>query len=231
MKIYGKNWFYEAIKSKSKLNEIYLADYALKKDHQIESLLQNNGYKYKIISRPEMDKKFGVSNQGYGAFREEYKYSSLNDMFNENPSRVLLLDSVVDPQNLGSMIRSCDALGVKTIIIPKNRSVSVTSTVGHVSMGAIEYVSIVQVNNLTTAIKEMKDHGYWIVGTDASFSTKFSDIDKDLNLGVVIGSEGFGMSRLIKQNCDYLVSIPMKGHVNSFNAAVSAAIVLAQLDK
>ena len=120
---------------------------------------------------------------------------------------------------------------MKGVIIPKNRSFSVTEVVAHVSTGAIEYVDIIMVNNLNQALIKLKDNGYWIVGTDASGDKKASELPKDLNLAVIIGSEGFGMSRLVKKQCDYMLQIPMVGHVNSLNASVSCGIVLALINE
>jgi len=232
MKIYGRNCLYEAIRNKAKLENIYVLDTAIKKEKNFVSLLDKAGYKYRIADKKEMQKVFGNKHQGFGAVREDFKYSELSILYSEKKAkRVLILDSVEDPQNLGSILRSSDAFGVDAIVIPKNRSVEITEVVARVSMGAIEYVPIIKVNNLVSAIKELKAHDFWIIGTDASFTTTASDIDKDMNLAVVIGSEGFGIGRLIKKECDYLLSIPMKGHVNSLNAAVSAAIVINQLYK
>ena len=134
-----------------------------------------------------------------------------------------------DPHNLGAIIRSCDAFSIDGIILPKNRSVGITETVAHVSTGAIEYVPIIMVNNLTTAILKLMESGDWIVGTDAQASSTAADIDKSLDLVVVIGSEGFGISRLVSRECDFMIKIPMTGHVNSLNASVSAGIIISEL--
>ncbi|UKI50480.1 MAG: RNA methyltransferase [Clostridium sp.] len=126
-------------------------------------------------------------------------------------------------------LRSCDAFGIDGVILPKNRSVAITEVVAHVSTGAIEFVPICYVNSLTNTIRLLKENNFWIVGTDASGDASFADIDKKLNLAIIIGSEGFGMSKSILKDVDYLLSIPMIGHVNSLNASVSAGIVLHNL--
>jgi 23S rRNA (guanosine2251-2'-O)-methyltransferase len=153
---------------------------------------------------------------------------SLNILPKER-GRVLILDGIQDPHNLGAIIRSVDAFGYDMIILPKNNSVSVNETVAHISTGAIEYTKIMYVNSLLTVINKLKDMGYWICGTDASGDTLSSNIDKSLNLAVIIGSEGFGMSKTLVKASDFLITIPMKGHVNSLNASVSAGIVLHDL--
>ncbi|MBQ3253560.1 MAG: 23S rRNA (guanosine(2251)-2'-O)-methyltransferase RlmB, partial [Acholeplasmatales bacterium] len=138
---------------------------------------------------------------------------------------------IQDPHNLGAILRSVDAFGFDLVILPKNRSCFVNETVAHVSTGAIEYTKIMYVNSLPTAVNKLKDLGFWICGTDAKGTTLASQIDKSLKLAVIIGSEGFGMSKTLVNASDFLITIPMVGHVNSLNASVSCAIVLHELSK
>ena len=135
----------------------------------------------------------------------------------------------MDPHNLGAILRSVDAFGVDLVILPKNRSCSITETVAHVSTGAIEHTRIMYVNSLLSVINQLKTMGFWICGTDAKGNTSASSIDKSLKLAIIIGSEGFGMSKTLVNASDYLITIPMVGHVNSLNASVSCAIVLHDL--
>jgi len=231
IKIYGKNCIYEAIRVKAKLSEVFLLDNITKKDKNIIDILKKNGYKYKLLSKDKMDKEFTSSNQGYAAYREDYytyDESYLNN-FTKEKGRVLILDGVQDPHNLGAILRSVDAFGFDLVILPKNRSCSINSTVAHVSTGAIEYTKIMYVNSLLSAVLKLKDNGFWICGTDASGNTRLKDIDKNLSLAIIIGSEGFGMSKTLVNKSDYLITIPMVGHVNSLNASVSTAIVLHEL--
>ena len=230
IKIYGKNCVYEAIRAKAKM-EVYIEESQAKKDKNILSLLADKGYKYQVLSKVNMDKKFGNSNQGYGALREDYYVydESILNAFKQEKGRVLLLDGVQDPHNLGAILRSVDAFGFDLVILPKNRSVAITEVVAHVSTGAIEYTKIVYVNSLLTAINKLKENGFWICGTDASGTIRSQDIDQNLPLAVIIGSEGFGMSKTLVKASDYLITIPMVGHVNSLNASVSAGIVLHDL--
>ncbi|MCR5350050.1 MAG: 23S rRNA (guanosine(2251)-2'-O)-methyltransferase RlmB [Acholeplasmatales bacterium] len=231
IKIYGKNCVYAAIHSKAKIESVYLIDDIYKKDKNIVSLLDDKGYKYKLVSKDVMNKEFGDSHQGYGAIRADYEIKN-EDFLSSLPKekgRVLILDGIQDPHNLGAIIRSVDAFGYDLIILPKNRSVSINKTVAHVSTGAIEYVNIMYVNSLNSVVDKLKKLNYWICGTDASGDTLAKDIDSNLNLALIIGSEGFGMSKTLVKASDYLITIPMVGHVNSLNASVSCGIVLSLL--
>lgn len=230
IKIYGKNCVYEAIRAKAHM-EVFIEDNQVKKDKNILSLLSDKGYKYKVLTKQDMDKKFGQSHQGYGALREDYPIydeSYIKD-FKKDQARVLILDGIQDPHNFGAILRSVDAFGFDMVILPKNRSVAVTEVVAHVSTGAIEYTKIVYVNSLNQAVLRLKENGFWICGTDASGTVRSSEIDPNLSLAVIIGSEGFGMSKTLVKESDYLITIPMMGHVNSLNASVSAGIVLHDL--
>ena len=149
---------------------------------------------------------------------------------NEDPF-VLILDGIEDPHNLGSIIRTAETAGVHGIIIPKRRAASVNSTVSKVSAGAVQYMKIARVNNLNETIKYLKDNDVWIYGTDMDTETIYYDEDMTGNVAIVIGSEGFGMSRLVKENCDFLIKIPMKGKITSLNASVSAGIVMYEVVK
>ncbi len=231
IKIYGKNCVYAAIHAKSKLETVFVCNDILRKDNNIVSLLKNMKLNHRIVDKNFMDKEFGEGNQGYGAYREDYKIYDIDslNLLPKEKGRVLILDGIQDPHNLGAIIRSVDAFGYDMIILPKNNSVSVNKTVAHISTGAIEYTKIMYVNSLLNVVNKLKDMGYWICGTDASGNVLSSQIDKTLNLAIIIGSEGFGMSKTLVKASDFLISIPMKGHVNSLNASVSTGIVLHDL--
>ena len=130
--------------------------------------------------------------------------------------------------NFGAIIRTCEALGIDGIIIPNDRSVNINSTVVKTSVGAIEYINIIRVPNLGVAIKKLKDNNFWIIGTDMS-GTDYRELDYDMNTCLIIGNEGKGISKVIKNNCDYIVTIPMLGKINSLNASVSCAIILSRM--
>lgn len=228
-KIYGKNCIYEAIRANHPIKTMYVLDTALEKNKNFIPLLNDKKIKYEIVDKRKMDSLFPSNHQGYGAVAVDYSYSELEILLKkcENRRIVLVLDGIEDPHNFGAILRSADAFNVAGVVIPKNRSVSITDTVAHISTGAIEYVPIVMVNNLATALIKLKENGYWVVGTDASADKLASDLPKDVDLAVIIGSEGFGISKVCKKQCDYMMRIPMEGHVNSLNASVSCGIVLA----
>lgn len=231
--IYGKNCIKEAVKANTGIKKIYLLDSVVSKDKNFLQLLEDKSIKYEIANKNKMDNMFGHSHQGYGAQREDYKVydDKVIDFINGENKRILILDGIMDPHNFGAIIRSVDAFGYDAIVLPNNRSVRITETVAHVSTGAIEHVKIAYVNSLSTFIKRLKENDYWICGTDASGNTLINQIDKNRNLAVIIGSEGFGMSKTLVNMSDYLITIPMVGHVNSLNASVSAGIVLHGLGK
>lgn len=141
----------------------------------------------------------------------------------------MILDGLEDPHNLGAVLRTADATQMDGIIIPKNRSVSLNATVAKVSTGAIEYIDVAQVTNLASTLETLKANGYWIIGLDMEGSIDYKAQDYSGKIAVVIGSEGKGISRLVRDNCDFFVHIPMFGHVNSLNASVSASIIFYEI--
>ncbi len=175
-----------------------------------------------------------VNHQGIAAYVSEFGYSSLEEIVghwrNSNEKAfILILDGLQDTQNLGAIVRSAEGAGIHGIIIPKDRAAGVTSTVEKVSAGALEYVSIARVTNISQTIEKLKKAGIWVVGTEGDGGTSLYDADFDADIAVVIGSEGKGIRPLVKKKCDYLISIPMRGKINSLNASVSAAIVIYEI--
>ena len=171
------------------------------------------------------------NHQGVVAIVPPFDYCEIEDIIdvakerNEEPF-VLILDGIEDPHNLGAIIRTAETAGVHGIVIPKRRSAAVNSTVSKVSAGATTYMKIARVNNLNEAIRNLKDAGLWLVGTDGGADKYYDEQDLTGPIGIVIGSEGFGMSKLVKENVDFLVKIPMKGKITSLNASVAAGIVI-----
>ena len=227
MIIYGKNTVLEAINNNKKITKLYLtkqASLTLKLPKNIDVT---------ITSLKEMDKICDGNHQGYIAVVDEYSYYELDEVIlslqNKDNVSIAILDSIEDPHNLGAILRSADASGIDAIIIPKNHAVKLNSTVAKVSTGAIEYVKVIQVTNLVNAINKLKDHGYWISGLDMNGDISYTNHDYSGKIAVIIGNEGKGISRLVKEQCDYLLSIPMVGHVNSLNASVSAALVFYEI--
>ncbi len=228
IKIYGKNCVYEAIKAKSPIEKLYVLDEEYYKEHSLRNLIDKSGISFSLINKKTIDKLCPNTHQGYYAERNDYKIYNENDLesFIKNQGRILILDGIQDPHNLGAIIRSVDAFGFDLIILPKNRSASVNETVAHTSTGAIEYVNIMYVNSLPNICNKLKKLGYWIVSTDAKGDVKADGIDKDLSLALIIGSEGFGVSKTLLNLSDFHLMIPMVGHVNSLNASVSAGIII-----
>ncbi|MBS7021390.1 MAG: 23S rRNA (guanosine(2251)-2'-O)-methyltransferase RlmB, partial [Firmicutes bacterium] len=155
----------------------------------------------------------------------DYEYAQVDELLEKDNPLLVILDHIEDPHNLGAIVRTCEAAGVDGIIIPKNRSVEVTSTVMRTSVGALDYVKIARVTNLRDTMEYLKKKGFWIVGTDMN-GTDYQEIDYRGKMALVIGSEGFGMARLVKEHCDFIASIPMNGKVNSLNASVAAGIII-----
>lgn len=176
------------------------------------------------------------NNQGVIAIVPPFNYCEIEDILDLAKKRdekpfILILDGIEDPHNLGSIIRTAETAGVHGIIIPKRRAANVNSTVAKVSAGAVEYMKIARVNNINDAINTLKENDVWICGTDMDTNKYYYDEDFTGGIGIVIGSEGYGMSRLVKENCDFLVKIPMKGKITSLNASVSAGIVMYEVVK
>lgn len=226
--ITGKNTVYEAINAGRKVFELYVVTGTC---FGVCAKAKAQGITVIEMDKKKLNEMLPSNNQGIGAKVADYKTIALEDAINKPKKNKLfiMLDSLEDPHNLGAILRSSDAFDVDGIILPKNRSVQLTNTVAKVSTGAIEHVDVIGVTNLNQTIKKLKDNGFWIVGTDADTEQSISEINVDTDLCIVIGSEGKGISRLVKENCDYTVKIPMVGHVNSLNASVSAALVIYEV--
>ncbi|MDD7736269.1 MAG: 23S rRNA (guanosine(2251)-2'-O)-methyltransferase RlmB [Bacilli bacterium] len=230
--IFGKNTLANALEHNSSLKNVYVTSSF--KDERIFSLLKKKNIPFKIVSNKEISSFVGnVNHQGIVGEVEDYKYLSLEELIkkNENNPNALLvvLDGIEDPHNFGAILRSVDAFGASGVIIGANRQVGLNSTVAKVSTGAIEYVDTCMVVNLNQTIKTLKDNGYWIVASDGEAKDDYRSIDYNTKIALIVGSEGFGVSKLLLKNSDFIVKIPMVGHVNSLNASVACALFLAQI--
>jgi 23S rRNA (guanosine2251-2'-O)-methyltransferase len=170
------------------------------------------------------------------AFASAKGYVDIHDLIDisrskNEPAFYVMLDGLEDPHNLGAIIRTADAAGVHGVIIPERRSVGLTETVTKVSAGAIEYVPVARVVNLNNAIRTLKENDVWVIGVDEDSKKPYTEIDFTLPTALVIGGEGKGISRLVKENCDEVVSIPMKGKISSLNASVAAGVVMYEVLK
>ncbi len=234
----GRNSVIELLESGRDINKIFVAKG--EKHGSINKILALAKVHKVIVTEVERSKINSMSqtdnNQGVIAIVPPFNYCEVDDILNfakeknEDPF-IVILDGIEDPHNLGSIIRTAETAGVHGIIIPKRRAAQVNSTVNKVSAGAVEHMKIARVNNITETIRYLKENDLWICGTDINTNTYYYNQDFKMPIGIVIGSEGFGMSRLVKENCDFLVKIPMKGKITSLNASVSAGIVMYEVVK
>lgn len=223
MYIYGKNACIEAIKNNEKITKAYI--YEKFNDRNLISAIQNLKICIKYLTKFEIDKFEFKNHQGIILSVPDYEYSNLDDVINDDSSFLVMLDHIEDPHNLGAIIRTCEAAGADSIIIPKDRCATVNSTVVKVSAGALSNIPVSMVSNLAQSIRKLKEKGFWIVGT-AMDGTDYSKIDYKGKICIVIGNEGNGISPLIRKECDFIASINMKGTINSLNASVATGIVI-----
>ncbi|ADL11695.1 23S rRNA (guanosine(2251)-2'-O)-methyltransferase RlmB [Acetohalobium arabaticum] len=230
-KIEGRNPVMEALKSERRIDEILIYQNA----EGVNELLKKakaEGIKLKRVAKEKLDNLAdSYSHQGVIAFGEPIKYLSLDQLIDKAYNKTddplfILLDEIKDPHNFGSILRTADAVGAQGVIIPKRRSVGLTSAVGKASAGAIEHIPVAQVTNLVRAMEELKENRFWIAGADMEAEGFCYQQDLTGPLGIVIGSEGAGMRRLVKERCDFLIKLPMKGRINSLNAAVAGAVLM-----
>lgn len=233
--IIGKNPVIEALKSDRDVNKVLIAEGSQKGQmQQVIGLAKERNVMVQFVPKKKIDGLVEGNHQGVVAQVAAYQYAELDDLFaaaekkNEDPF-FILLDEIEDPHNLGSVMRTADAVGAHGIIIPKRRAVGLTATVAKASTGAIEYIPVVRVTNMAQTIDKLKERGVWIAGTDAKGKEDFRQFDGTMPLGLVIGSEGKGMGRLIRDKCDFLISLPMKGKVTSLNASVAAALLMYEV--
>ena len=234
----GRNAVLELLESDRDINKIFIS--AGEKHGSINKIMALAKEKKVIIneiSRAKINQMAQTeNNQGVIAIVPPYNYCEIDDILDaakhkgEKPF-ILILDGIEDPHNLGSIIRTAETAGVHGIIIPKRRAATVNSTVAKVSAGAVEYMKIARVNNITDTINYLKTNDVWICGTDMHTDKYYYDENFTGGIAIVIGSEGFGISRLVKENCDFLVKIPMKGKITSLNASVSAGIIMYEVVK
>ena len=236
--IEGRNAVIELLETGKDINKIFIANG--EKHGSINKIISMAKERRIVII--EVDKAklnqmaMSDNHQGVIAIVPPFDYCEVEDIIEEAKAKqekafILILDGIEDPHNLGSIIRTAETAGVHGIIIPKRRAATVNSTVYKVSAGAVEHMKIARVNNLNETIKYLKDNDVWICGTDMDARNYYYNEKFDGPIAIVIGSEGFGMSRLVKENCDFLVKIPMKGKITSLNASVSAGIVMYEVVK
>lgn len=224
MYVFGKNVVVELINNKRKINKAFVY-----KDFKDNDIISKLNCPIKYMDKYELDRLVDGNHQGIIVDIEDYKYHDIDEIIKDN-GFIVMLDHIEDTHNFGAIIRTCEAAGVDGIIIPKDRSVDVNGTVMKTSVGTLDVVPIVQVTNLVNTIKELKNKGYWITATDMD-GTSYDKIDYKGSICIIIGNEGSGISRLVKDNSDFIASIPMNGTVNSLNASVAAGIIIFEAVK
>ncbi len=214
MYVYGKN---VAKELNSKIEKAYVVN-----NFKDKELLKKINAPIVFVDKKKLDSMVDGVHQGIVLKIADYEYKDISEISSDI---IVILDHLEDPHNLGAIIRTCEAAGINDIILPKDRSVQVNSTVMKTSAGCLDRVNLYQVTNLVQAITYLKKQGFWIIGTDME-GTDYKKLDYKGKIAIIIGNEGNGMSRLVKESCDFIASIPMYGKVNSLNASVAAGIIL-----
>ena len=230
--IIGRNAVAEALKSGREIDTLFVA--RGERSGSIGKIIgqcRELGVPIKETDPRKLDKICsGGNHQGVAAFAAVHEYGTVEDMIKKAEEKgespfIIVCGEIEDPHNLGAIIRTADACGAHGVIIPKRRGVSLTYAVGKVSAGAVEYVTVARVPNLASELEDLKKKGFWVYGADMG-GKPWNEQDYSGSVALVIGSEGKGLSRIVKEKCDFIVSLPMKGHINSLNASVAAGILM-----
>lgn len=216
MLVYGKNVLKELLDNNINIKKAFVY-----KNNKNIDLLNKLKCEIKYLEKNELDKMVNGLHQGIILDIEDYKYYDLDTL----GDKIVMLDHIEDPHNLGAIIRTCLAAGIDSIIIPKDRSVLVNGTVMKTSAGFLSKIKIACETNLVNTIKYLKNKGYWVIGTDFD-GTDYKELDYSGKIIIVIGNEGKGISKLVKENCDFIATIPMKNNIESLNASVAASIII-----
>ena len=229
--VYGRNTTRECLHSQTALRVFTRARF--QNDPLIKEALKL-GVEVSYKDDKELDRLAGKGNhQGFVCLAKAPELLPLKSLIQIAKAKqdplLLILDGIEDPANLGAILRSCDAFGVDGVVLKNTGNVTLNATVAKVSTGAVAYVPVASVPNLSQALSELKDAGFWIVASDGSATQNYDEIDYSGPIGLIVGSEGFGVSKLVLQRSDFIVKIPMFGHVNSLNASVATGILLSQI--
>lgn len=227
MIVYGRNVALEYLKKIEKVRKIYLQEGF--RDENINLLIGKSKIQPKYLPKFELDRLANGVHQGIILDVVDFNYTDYHEFITDSEAFVVILDHLEDPHNLGAIIRTSEAAGVNGIIIPKDRGVTVNSTVIKTSTGAIDNIPISLVTNLNQTIADLKKEGFWIVGTDIINSTDYRELDYSGKIALIIGNEGSGLSRMVKESCDFMALIPMYGKVNSLNASVAAGVLIYEV--
>lgn len=236
--IMGRHAVKEGIRAGNRVQKLWVAEGAGRGQSGLGPILNMAAEKnipVQQVPRRKLDQMAeGGNHQGLLAQVAAFGYVQLDDLFQRAEARgeppfFLLLDGIEDPHNLGSILRTADAAGVHGVIIPKRRAAGLTPVVAKTSAGAVEHVPVARVTNLNRTADELKEKGVWLVGSDAHAKDSYAEIDYSIPLGLVIGNEGKGISRLLRERCDFMVQLPMKGKVSSLNASVAGALLMYEV--
>ena len=223
MLVYGKNASLEALK-KGEVEKVYLS-----KNFDDEKLLKLIGNKKVIYLTDGEMGRFGKNHQGIAIEIKDYEFYDIDTVYNDkNSDFIVVLDHLEDPHNFGAILRTCECAGVDYIIIPNKRSVTVNETVMKTSAGALMNSKIASVANIRTTLERLKKLGYWVVGLEAD-GVDYKTIDYSGKTVLVVGSEGFGLKHIVRESCDTIASLPMKGEITSLNASVAAGIMIYEV--
>ena len=225
-KIYGRKPVLETIDAGLNIHKAYIMDQKTPIVGKIVDKLTKNNVPIKYVDKNFFE-NVDMNHQGVMIEVDSYKYADLSEL--ENANRLILLDKIEDPHNLGAIIRSAESFGFDGVIIPEHRSAKVTPTVYKTSAGAINNIKVVMVTNLNQTIENLKENGFWIYGLAVEASENIAQTNLTGKVGLVVGNEGDGLSRLVRENCDVLVKIPMLGKVNSLNASVASALSMYEV--
>ncbi len=229
IRIYGRHPVLEALKAHRKMFKVYATDAVTP---SLLAPFEAQGIPIQTVSKNTLDQWVGTQHQGLAADVEDYVCVPLNVFLQQHqPKHLILLDGIHDPHNFGAIIRTAEAMGMGGLVIGKHRRAPITATVVKVSTGAIETLPLIEAGNLANALEQLKQAGYWIYGLDLNTDRTLDDIPKDVNVCLVLGNEGSGLSSLIKKRCDVLVTIPMYGQTNSLNVSVAAGMAMHHLSK
>ena len=233
--VFGRHAVVEALQTPDRVNRVFIQEGTSGRDAaKVIELAREKGIQVQTVPKTKLEDLVGNAvHQGLVASIAAYEYADLEDVFKKAEEKgedpfIVILDGVEDPHNLGSILRTADATGVHGIIIPKRRSASLTATVAKASTGAIEHVPVVRVTNLTQTIEQLKARGIWVFGTDMN-GTDYRKWNTSGPLAIVMGNEGKGVSRIVKESVDEMVTIPMVGHVQSLNASVASALMMYEV--
>ncbi len=235
-KLAGVNSIMEALRGKRKVHKIYVQEgRAGKKVEELVRLAQKKAIFVQYVEKQRLDEMYTTSNhQGIVAQVDSYQYAEVDEMLeraaiaSKDPF-LLILDGIEDPQNMGSIIRTAECAGVQGVIIPQHNSSEITAAVARASAGAVEHIPVARETNLVNCIKRLKEKGLWVIGADMEGSSDYFECKMPSPTALVIGGEGRGIRRLVRENCDLLVKIPMLGSIQSLNASVAAALVMYEV--